>query len=163
MSDIRRCRDDERAAILRIVNLAAAAYRDVIPADRWREPYMPATELDDEIDAGVAFWGYESDAELLGVMGIQAVRDVDLIRHAYVVPGRQRGGVGSALLDHLTALSTQRMLVGTWAAAEWAIRFYRHHGFELVTPEQKTALLRNYWTIPDRQIDTSVVLAKPPF
>ncbi len=96
-------------------------------------------------------------------MGIQAVRDVDLIRHAYVLPGRQRGGVGSALLDHLSGRSTRRMLVGTWAAAEWAIDFYRRHGFELVTPEQKTALLRSYWTIPDRQIETSVVLAKPPF
>ena len=163
MSQVRRCRDDERAAILRIVNLAAEAYRGVIPADRWREPYMSATELDDEMAAGVTFWGYESDGELLGVMGIQAVRDVDLIRHAYVVPGRQRGGVGTALLDHLSGLSTQRLLVGTWGAAEWAIGFYRRHGFELVTPEQKTALLRSYWAIPNRQIETSVVLAKPPF
>ncbi len=162
MSRVRRCRDDEREAILRIVNLAAEAYRGVIPADRWREPYMPASELDEEIAAGVTFWGYESDRELLGVMGIQAVRDVDLIRHAYVVPGRQRGGVGSSLLDHLIGVSTQRMLVGTWAAAEWAIRFYRRHGFEPVTPEQKTALLASYWTIPDRQIETSVVLANPP-
>lgn len=162
MSPVRRCRDDEREAILRIVNLAAEAYRGVIPADRWREPYMPASELDEEIAAGVTFWGYESDRELLGVMGIQAVRDVDLIRHAYVVPGRQRGGVGSSLLDHLIGVSTRRMLVGTWAAAEWAIRFYRRHGFEPVTPEQKTALLRSHWTIPDRQIETSVVLANPP-
>ncbi len=162
MSAVRRCRDDERAAIVRVVNLAAEAYRGVIPPDRWHEPYMPATELDDEIAAGVAFWGYESGGELLGVMGIQAVGDVDLIRHAYVVPGRQRGGVGGALLDHLIGLSTQRMLVGTWAAAQWAVEFYRRHGFELVTPEQKTALLRRYWTIPDRQIETSVVLAHPP-
>ena len=162
MSPVRRCRGDERAAILRIVNLAAEAYRGVIPADRWREPYMPASELDEEIAAGVAFWGYESDGELLGLMGLQPLRDVDLIRHAYVVPGRQRLGVGSSLLEHLVGLSTQRMLVGTWAAAEWAIRFYRRHGFELVTPEQKTALLRSYWTIPDRQIETSVVLANPP-
>jgi GNAT superfamily N-acetyltransferase len=162
MSRVRRCRDDEREAILRIVNLAAEAYRGVIPADRWREPYMPASELDEEIAAGVTFWDYESDCELLGVMGIQAVRDVDLIRHAYVVPGRQRGGVGSSLLDHLIGVSTQRMLVGTWAAAVWAIRFYRRHGFEPATPEQKTALLRSYWTIPDRQIETSVVLANPP-
>jgi len=162
MSRVRRCRGDERETILRIVNLAVEAYRGVIPADRWREPYMPACELDEEIAAGVTFWGYESDGELLGVMGIQAVRDVDLIRHAYVVPGRQRGGVGSSLLAHLIGVSTQRMLVGTWAAAEWAIRFYRGHGFELVTPEQKTALLRSHWTIPDRQIETSVVLANPP-
>jgi GNAT superfamily N-acetyltransferase len=162
MSRVRRCRGDERETILRIVNLAAEAYRGVIPADRWREPYMPASELDEEIAAGVTFWGYESDGELLGVMGIQAVRDVDLIRHAYVVPGRQRGGVGGSLLTHLIGVSAQRMLVGTWAAAEWAIRFYRGHGFELVTPDQKTALLRSYWTIPDRQIETSVVLANPP-
>lgn len=162
MSLVRLCRDDEREAILRIVNLAAEAYRGVIPEDRWREPYMPASELDGEIAAGVAFWGYESEGELLGLMGIQPVRDVDLIRHAYVLPGRQRGGVGSVLLDHLIDLSTQRMLVGTWAAAEWAIRFYRRHGFELVTPEQKTELLGRYWTIPDRQIETSVVLANPP-
>lgn len=162
MSHVRACRDDEREAILRIVNLAAEAYRGVIPGDRWRDPYMPASELDEEIAAGVAFWGCESGGELLGVMGIQEVRDVDLIRHAYVLPGRQRGGVGSALLEHLIDVSKQRMLVGTWAAAEWAIRFYRRHGFELVTPEQKTELLRSYWTIPDRQIETSVVLAKPP-
>jgi len=162
MSPVRRCRDDEREAILRIVNLAAEAYRGVIPADRWHEPYMPASELDEEIAAGVGFWGYESDGELLGVMGIQAVRDVDLIRHAYVMPGRQRGGVGSALLEHLVGLTTQRLLVGTWAAAAWAIEFYRRHGFELVTPEQKTALLRSYWRIPERQIATSVVLANPP-
>jgi GNAT superfamily N-acetyltransferase len=160
---VRRCRDDERAEILRIVNLAAEAYRGVIPADRWHEPYMPASELDDEIAAGVAFWGYEADGELLGLMGIQPVRDVDLIRHAYVLPGRQRGGAGSALLEHLIALSMRRMLVGTWSAADWAIRFYRRHGFEPVTPEQTAALLRSYWTIPDRQIETSVVLAKPPF
>jgi GNAT superfamily N-acetyltransferase len=162
MSLVRPCRDDEREAILRIVNLAADAYRGVIPEDRWREPYMPASELDGEIAAGVAFWGYESEGELLGLMGIQSVRDVDLIRHAYVLPGRQRGGVGSVLLEHLIGLSTQRLLVGTWAAAEWAIRFYRRHGFELVTPEQKTELLGRYWTIPDRQIETSVVLANPP-
>lgn len=163
MGSIRHCRDHEREAILRIVNSAAEAYRGVIPADCWREPYMPASELDEEIAAGVAFWGYsELDGELLGVMGIQRVRDVDLIRHAYVMPGRQRGGVGSELLDHLVGLSTQRMLVGTWSAAEWAVRFYRRHGFELVTPEQKDALLRAYWTIPERQVETSVVLAKPP-
>ncbi len=162
MSSIRRCRGDELVEVLRIVNLAAEAYRGVIPADRWHKPYMRASELDDEIAAGVTFWGYESDGELLGVMGIQQVRDVELIRHAYVLPGRQRAGVGGSLLEHLVALRTQRMLVGTWAAAEWAIRFYLRHGFELVTPEQKTELLRSYWTIPERQIETSVVLANPP-
>jgi len=159
---VRPCRDDERDAMLRIVNLAAEAYRGVIPADRWREPYMPAGELDEEIAAGVVFWGYEADGELLGVMGIQTVRDVDLIRHAYVLPGSQGLGVGSSLIEHLVAVSAQRMLVGTWAAAEWAIRFYRRHGFEQVTAAQKTALLRDYWSIPERQVETSVVLARPP-
>jgi GNAT superfamily N-acetyltransferase len=163
MGSIRLCRDDERAAILAIVNAAAEAYRGVIPADRWREPYMPSHELDGEIAAGVAFWGYETDGALLGIMGIQPVGDVDLIRHAYVAPGSQRHGVGGALLEHLLRSATRRMLVGTWAAAEWAIRFYRRHGFELVSAERKAALLRAYWTIPDRQIETSVVLANPAF
>ena len=155
---IRRCRDDEREAILAIVNAAAEAYRGVIPADRWHEPYMPAAELDAEIAAGVAFWGYEDDGELLGVMGIQPVRDVDLIRHAYVTPASQGRGVGSALLEHFARSSQRPMLVGTWAAAEWAIRFYRRHGFEPVSREQSAELLRTYWTIPERQIETSVVL-----
>jgi GNAT superfamily N-acetyltransferase len=163
MSNIRPCRDNERAAIFAIVNAAAEAYRGVIPADRWREPYMPMSELESEIAAGVAFWGYEVDGELLGVMGIQPVREVDLIRHAYVLPGNQGRGVGSALIAHLRRLSARRMLVGTWAAAEWAIRFYQRHGFELVSEQRKTELLRTYWTVPDRQIATSVVLANPPF
>jgi GNAT superfamily N-acetyltransferase len=162
MGIIRRCRDDERSAILAIVNAAAEAYRNVIPADRWREPYMPRQELDSEIAAGVAFWGYETGGALVGVVGIQPVRDVDLIRHAYVSPGSQRRGVGGALLAHLRRLTAERMLVGTWAAADWAIRFYRRNGFELVSPERKTALLQTYWTIPDRQIEASVVLANPP-
>ena len=162
MRSIRPCQDDERAAIAAIVNAAAEAYRGVIPADRWREPYMPLHELDGEIAAGVVFWGYEADGELVGIMGIQPVRDVDLIRHAYVSPGGQRSGVGGALLEHLARSTTRRMLVGTWAAADWAIRFYRRHGFELVSPERKAELLKTYWTIPDRQIETSVVLANPP-
>jgi len=162
VSGIRPCRDDERAAILAIVNAAAEAYRGAIPADRWREPYMPPDELDAEIASGVAFWGYEADGALVGVMGIQPVGDVDLIRHAYVAPGSQRHGVGGALLEHLTGSATRRMLVGTWAAADWAIGFYRRNGFELVSPELKAALLRKYWSIPDRQIETSVVLARPP-
>jgi GNAT superfamily N-acetyltransferase len=159
---IRPCRDDERDAILAIINAAAEAYRGVIPADRWHEPYMETRELEREISAGVRFWGYEADGELLGAMGVQSVRDVDLIRHAYVRPDSQRRGIGAALLRHLRGSSTRRMLVGTWAAAEWAIRFYRAHGFELVSPERATALLEEYWTIPDRQIETSVVLAHPP-
>jgi GNAT superfamily N-acetyltransferase len=146
----------------RLSTRAAEAYRGVIPPDRWHEPYMPLRELDSEIQAGVAFWGYEDDGGLVGIMGIQPVRDFDLIRHAYVAPGSQRHGVGGALLEHLARSSTRRMLVGTWAAAELAIRFYRRHGFELVSPELKTALLKTYWTIPERQIETSVVLANPP-
>ena len=158
---IRRCRDDERAAILAIVNAAAEAYRGVIPPDRWQEPYMPAAELDGEIAAGVTFWGYEADGALAGVMGIQPMDEVTLIRHAYVAPGRQRGGVGGALLEHLIATAVQPLLVGTWAAAEWAIRFYERHGFVRVSSRRKTELLQRYWTIPDRQVETSVVLALP--
>jgi GNAT superfamily N-acetyltransferase len=162
MGSIRRCREDERAAIVAVVNAAAEAYRGVIPADRWHEPYMPLDELDGEIAAGVAFWGYEADGALVGIMGIQPVGDVDLIRHAYVSPDSQRHGVGSALLAHLARSSTRRMLVGTWAAADWAIGFYRRHGFELLSPERNAALLKTYWAIPDRQIEASVVLANPP-
>jgi GNAT superfamily N-acetyltransferase len=159
---VSRCRDDDRDAILAIVNAAAEVYRGVIPADRWHDPYMPAEELDGEIAAGVEFWGYEADGELLGVMGIQPLDDVDLIRHAYVKPGRQRGGIGGALLEHLMDRATKPLLVGTWASAEWAIAFYRRHGFVQVTPEEKTRLLRRYWDIPERQVETSVVLANPP-
>jgi GNAT superfamily N-acetyltransferase len=162
MATIRPCRDDERAAILAIVNAAAEAYRGVIPADQWREPYMPADELDEYFAAGVRFWGYETGGELVGVMGIQPVGEFDLIRHAYVIPSAQRGGIGSVLLGRVAGVAERPLLVGTWAAATWAIRFYRRHGFELVTAEQKTALLKAYWDIPERQIETSVVLAKPP-
>jgi GNAT superfamily N-acetyltransferase len=163
MATIRPCRDDERPAILAIVNAAADAYRDAIPADRWHEPYMPAAELDGEIAAGVVFWGYEAEGELRGIMGIQPVGDVDLIRHAYVAPPSQRLGVGGALLEHLMRGATRRVLVGTWAAAEWAIRFYRRHGFEPVPQGCIAPLLRAYWNIPERQVETSVVLANPPW
>jgi GNAT superfamily N-acetyltransferase len=159
VSKIRLCRDSDREDVLAIINSAALAYRGVIPADRWHEPYMAAAEFDNEIAAGVVFWGYELDDKLVGVMGLQSVRDADLIRHAYVLPSNQRGGVGGALLSHLRGRSTQRMLVGTWAAAEWAIRFYQRHGFIVVSPARKVELLKAYWTIPDRQIETSVVLA----
>jgi GNAT superfamily N-acetyltransferase len=162
MNSIRPCRADERTAILAIVNAAAEAYRGVIPADRWHNPYMPSAELDDDIAAGVTFWGYEQDGALVGVMGFQPVRGVDLIRHAYVLPGNQQRGVGGALLRRLRQMSARQLLVGTWAAADWAIRFYQRHGFALVSPERKAALLKTYWTIPERQIETSVVLADPP-
>ena len=159
---IRPCRDDERGAIFEIVNAAAEAYRGVIPEDRWHDPYMPMGELDGEIAAGVEFWGYADDGELLGIMGIQPVRDVNLIRHAYVVPESQGRGIGGALLEHLLELATRPMLVGTWAAATWAIRFYERYGFEDVGVERTAELLREYWDIPERQIETSVVLAQPP-
>src|SRR5262245_27270489 len=162
MTVIRRCRDDEQDRILEIVNAAAEAYRGVIPADRWHEPYMPASELEHEIAAGVEFWGYDDEGELMGVMGIQPLQDVDLILHAYVKPSSQRGGIGGALIEHLMRSATKPVLVGTWAAAEWAIAFYRRHGFVQVSPETKTRLLRRYWDIPERQVATSVVLANPP-
>ena len=162
MSCIRPCRDHERAAIQAIVNAAAEAYRGVIPDDCWHEPYMDLRELDREIAGGIQFWGYEAEDALIAVMGIQSVVDVDLIRHAYVLPGSQRRGVGGELLLHLRSLTARRILVGTWAAADWAIRFYRRNGFELVSTKRKTALLKTYWTIPDRQIEASVVLANPP-
>lgn len=159
-SRIRVCRVDERAAILAIVNAAAEAYRGVIPNDCWHEPYMPPGELDEEIGAGVVFWGYESDGVLVGVMGIQPVREVELIRHAYVLPSMQGRGIGTSLLAHLTGRSARPLLVGTWAAADWAISFYRRQGFELVSPERKSELLNRYWTISQRQVEASVVLAR---
>jgi GNAT superfamily N-acetyltransferase len=163
MASIRACRDHDRAAICQIVNAAAEAYRGVIPADRWHEPYMPLQELDGQIAAGVVFWGYEDGGALLGIMGMQPIGEFDLIRHAYVSPAHQGRGIGGALLDHLAGATERRMLVGTWAAAEWAVRFYQRHGFELVSPERKTTLLRSHWDIPERQVETSVVLANPPY
>ena len=162
MSTIRLIREEETAKALSVINAAAAAYRGVIPDDRWHEPYMPEQEFTSERRAGVNFWGFQADGNLLGVMGLQSVRDVDLIRHAYVLPASQGRGVGGALLDHLRRLGTKRTLVGTWAAADWAIRFYRHHGFALVSPAAKTRLLKTYWTVLARQIESSVVLANPP-
>jgi GNAT superfamily N-acetyltransferase len=162
MAHVRPCRDDERPAILAIVNAAAEAYRGVIPPDRWHEPYMPADELDEEIGDGVVFWGYEAGGELAGIMGIQPVGDVDLIRHAYVLPDRQREGIGGTLMQQLARSATRRMLVGTWAAAGWAIAFYQRHGFELLPREEGAALLRRYWAIPERQIETSMVLSRRP-
>jgi len=158
---IRRCTAADLAAIHAIVNDAAQAYRGQIPADRWHEPYMPEGELRREIEAGVVFWGWDEDGRLLGVMGLQDVDDVALIRHAYVVPAAQGRGLGGRLLEFLLANASRRVLVGTWAAATWAIGFYEKHGFTLVSAEEKERLLRKYWTIPDRQIETSVVLAGP--
>ncbi|GMU24611.1 MAG: hypothetical protein AMXMBFR13_46850 [Phycisphaerae bacterium] len=157
---IRLCRDSEFDTIWDIINDAAGAYRGVIPADCWHEPYMSREYLRHEMDAGVAFWGIEEAGELVGVMGIQDVQDITLIRHAYVRTERRGQGIGSALLAHLRTLTTRPTLIGTWAAATWAIRFYQKHGYRLVTPEEKDRLLRKYWDIPDRQIETSVVLVE---
>ena len=149
--------------MLGIINTAAAAYRGAIPADCWQEPYMSAAELHAELAAGVEFWGHEEQGTLVGIMGNQTVRDVDLIRHAYVRPEWQRRGVGAALIVHLRTLTPRRMLVGTWAAASWAIRFYERHGFRLVAPHSTRSLLETYWRIGERQLETSVVLANPPY
>lgn len=155
---IRPCADADFDAIVAVVNAAATAYAGVIPADRYHEPYMPADELRGEIAAGVRFWGWFDDDMLVGVLGIQDVDDVTLLRHAYVQPAHQRRGVGGDLLGHLRGLATRPLLVGTWADATWAIRFYEHHGFRLVGRVEKDELLRRYWTIPERQVATSVVL-----
>ena len=157
---IRPCREGEFEAIYEIVNDAAQAYKGVIPDDRWHEPYMPSEELRRELAAGVVFWGCEEDGELLGVMGIQDVRDVTLIRHAYVRTARRRQGIGGRLLRHLRALTDRPLLIGTWADAAWAVRFYEKHGFRLVSHAEKEDLLRTYWSIPARQVATSVVLAE---
>lgn len=156
---IRRCREEEFNAIWEIVNDGSQAYRGVIPADRFNEPYMSQEELQRQIDEGVTFWGYEDGGQLLGVMGIQKAADVTLIRHAYVRSGDQKRGIGGALLAHLRALTIDPVLIGTWRDASWAISFYERHGFFLVTDEEKDRLLRTYWNVPQRQIETSVVLA----
>ncbi len=157
---IRRCAAADFDCILAIINDAAQAYRGIIPDDRWKDPYMPAEELADEIAAGIEFDGYEIDGTgLVGVMGVQPVEDVTLIRHAYVATAYRRSGVGSALLEGLLARQDRPVLIGTWAAAEWAVAFYRRHGFQTVPDPEKTRLLRRYWTVPERQIETSVVFA----
>jgi GNAT superfamily N-acetyltransferase len=157
---IRLCVDSDFETIYEIVNDAAQAYKGVIPADRWKEPYMPREELRREIEDGVQFWGYEEDGELVGVMGIQHVQDVTLIRHAYVRTARRNQGIGGKLLAHLRKQTACPILIGTWADAVWAIRFYEKYGFRLVSVEEKDRLLRKYWSIPERQIETSVVMAE---
>jgi GNAT superfamily N-acetyltransferase len=168
---IRTCSDADFDAMYAVINAAATAYDGVIPADRYHVPYMPAGELRNEMAAGVRFWGWyeagegsdESEGgfgagELRGLMGVQDVDDVTLIRHAYVLPEYQGRGIGGRLLAHLMGLPHQPLLVGTWADAAWAVRFYERHGFRLVTPQEKDRLLRRYWRIPERQVETSVVL-----
>jgi N-acetylglutamate synthase-like GNAT family acetyltransferase len=156
---IRPCNIRDFETIYSIINDAAEAYHGVIPEDCWHVPYMSKDELSREIDHGVVFWGYEEEGQLIGIMGIQDVKDVTLIRHAYVRTAKRNQGIGGTLLSELYRKLTRPTLVGTWADAVWAIRFYEKHGFRRVTPQEKTQLLKTYWSIPDRQIDTSVVLA----
>jgi GNAT superfamily N-acetyltransferase len=162
MSVIRPCTEADLAAAWKIINAAATAYAGVIPDDLYHVPYMSREELRREIDDGVRFWGcFEGEDEpgtLAGVMGVQDVDDVTLIRHAYVEPSRQGRGIGRELHTHLVGQAQAPLLVGTWAAATWAVRFYERHGFRLVTPVEKDRLLRRYWRIPERQVETSVVL-----
>jgi GNAT superfamily N-acetyltransferase len=156
---IRPCNAQDFALIWAIINDGARAYAGTIPADCLKEPYMSKKELQHEIDKGVVFWGYEENGTLTGVMGIQQAKDVTLIRHAYVRTSSQAKGIGGRLLSHLRGLAKAPMLIGTWADAIWAIRFYEKHGFQIISPSEKDRLLRKYWVIPVRQIETSVVLA----
>ena len=156
---IRKCEGRDFEMIWAIINDGAEAYRGIIPVDRWTEPYMAREKLREEIEHGVVFWGYEDEGKLSGVMGIQDVQDVTLIRHAYVRSGNQKRGIGAQLLRHLLELAERPVLIGTWADAVWAIRFYEKHGFELVRAKEKERLLKKYWSIPERQVETSVVLA----
>jgi GNAT superfamily N-acetyltransferase len=156
---IRPCSAMDYPVMLEIINEAARAYRGVIPADRWSEPYMSEVEFRREIEDGVRFWGYVDAGDLVGVMGIQHVRDVSLIRHAYVRTARRQKGIGGKLLDALRAQTARPLLMGTWAAAAWAVQFYEKHGFRMVPPDEKDALLKKYWSISSRQVETSVVLA----
>jgi GNAT superfamily N-acetyltransferase len=157
--DIRRCETPDFDDVCAVINAAAAVYRGVIAADRWKDPYMPAAELRHEIAAGVDFWGAVDRGRLVAVMGLQPVQDVALIRHAYTRPGVQGAGFGSALMNRIRAETERPMLVGTWRAATWAIAFYERRGFRQVSDTEKRDLLQRYWTVPDRQIEESVVLA----
>ena len=155
----RRCEDHDFDLIWTIINDGAQAYKGIIPADRWTEPYMSREKLQHEIADGIVFWGYEEGGTLAGVMGIQDVQDVTLIRHAYVRSSSQKRGIGARLLGHLRTLTSRPVLIGTWADAAWAIHFYERYGFQVVGREEKNRLLMKYWTIPERQIETSIVLA----
>jgi GNAT superfamily N-acetyltransferase len=156
--EVRRCDAGDFDEVLEVINDGATAYRGKIPADRWNEPYMPAAELQEELAAGVVFWGCEEDGALSAVMGLQDVGDVTLIRHAYTRTTRQHQGLGSQLLGHLTALTDRPVLIGTWKAATWAVAFYERHGFRRVTQDETRRLLARYWTVPERQVEESVVL-----
>jgi GNAT superfamily N-acetyltransferase len=156
---IRKSLEADVASILAIINDAAQAYRGVIPRDRWHEPYMSRDELAKEVADGVVMWVAQEDARLLGAMGMQDKGEVALVRHAYTAPDIQGKGVGTRLLRHVEGLTDKPILIGTWAAASWAIGFYQHNGYTLVSDAEKDRLLRRYWSIPARQIETSVVLA----
>jgi GNAT superfamily N-acetyltransferase len=156
---IRQCNQRDFETIYSIINEAATAYKGVIPEDRWKMPYMAKNQLKHEIDAGVVFWGFEEGSRLIGIMGIQHVQDATLIRHAYVRPNRQRQGIGRKLLSELCKKSDRPILIGTWADATWAICFYEKNGFQRVGEHEKNRLLEKYWSIPARQVVTSVVLA----
>lgn len=162
-SAIRPCTEHDVSNIFLIINAAAIAYKGVIPADCWSEPYMPLEELEMELAAGVRFVGYTVDGTLVGVMGIQPVRNVRLIRHAYVLPEWQGHRVGFKLLEHLRSAGDNPILIGTWAAASWAIRFYERNGFSLAPQDAVAPLLKTYWNVPARQVETSVVLSSPAF
>jgi len=156
---IHRCTENDFEIMYSIINDAAEAYKGVIPADRWKEPYMSKVELRRQIDEGVEFWAYENGGDLLGIMGVQPVQDVTLIRHAYVRTANRNQGIGGALLKYLLEKITTPVLIGTWADAVWAIQFYEKYSFGQVSPQEKTRLLKTYWSIPERQVETSVVLA----
>lgn len=158
---ITKSRTSDFKQIYEIINEAASAYKGIIPEDRWHEPYMSELELQNQIDDGVQFWCYLENDEILGVMGIQDKSKVALIRHAYVRTRARNKGIGSKLLQHLSELTKKPILIGTWADATWAINFYEKHGFRLVSFSEKERLLRKYWMISLRQIETSVVLASP--
>ena len=145
--------------IFEIINDASIAYKGIIPKDRWKEPYMPKIELETQISEGVEFWNYQENNEILGVMGIQFKQDVTLIRHAYVRTVARKKGIGGKLLKHLTAMTHNPVLIGTWADASWAISFYKKHGFRVLPEKEKNNLLKTYWSIPERQVETSIVLA----
>lgn len=160
---ISRADDSNLSQILQTINDAASAYKGIIPPDRWKEPYMPEEELRQQINDGVEFWKYADKDQVLGVMGIQFKGEVTLIRHAYVNTSERRKGIGSHLLAFLMAKSNTPILIGTWAAATWAIHFYQKQGFRLVADQEKNLLLKKYWNIPARQVETSVVLASDPW
>ncbi len=157
---LRKCEQADLQRMFEIINESAQAYKGIIPEDRWHEPYMPMKELAAEVEDGVRFWGYESESGLAGVMGIQDKGEVTLIRHAYVLKKDRNRGIGTALLRHLETIARTPILVGTWKAAQWAVAFYEKNGYSPVPEEEKNRLLRKFWNIPERQVETSVVLAR---